>query len=621
MRLGVDTGGTFTDVVADDGSVVKVLSTPAQPGRAVIDGVEGVASGRPELLAHGTTVATNALLERRGATVALITTEGLADVIEIGRQDRPSLYDPFADRPEPLVPRDLRLEVAGRLAADGAEVAPMDEAKVPDVPEEAEAVAVCLLHADLDSAHERRVAAVLGDRGHDVVCSHEVSPEFREYERSVTTVVDAYLRPVTRSYLHGLADVADRVLVMTSAGGLVAVAEAAEHPASLLLSGPAGGVRAAAEAAVAAGFPDAVSFDMGGTSTDVCLVIDGAPEPAAQRRVAGFPVRLPALDIHTIGAGGGSVARIDPGGALVVGPQSAGADPGPACYGRGGSEPTVTDADLVAGRIPGDAELPGIGALDFQAAAAAIEKAGLTAEGVITVVDVAMEKAIRVVTVERGVDPRYLALVAFGGAGPLHACALADALGMAAVVVPPRAGVLSAVGLLGAPPQAVLVRSWPGLEDHRGLPEARLDLARAAARSVVGREPAAHARLLLNKATATANVTFEDATAVEVELSLDCRYQGQSHELTVPGLTAFEEEHRRRNGFARPGVPVEVVALRAAARLPAPVDPGGLPAPPGRRGAIGPRPLAEADCTVWLPDGWSAEVGKGGAWILRRSRS
>ncbi len=621
MRVGVDTGGTFTDVVGDDGRIAKVLSTPADPGLAVGQGVEELGAGRPEVLAHGTTVATNALLERRGATVALVTTQGLADVVEIARQDRPSLYDLWADRPEPLVPRHLRLEVGGRLGADGAEVEPLDEDGVPSVPDDAGPVAVCLLHSDLDPGHEQRVAAVLAGRGHEVVCSHEVSPEFREYERTVTTVVDAYLRPVARAYLRRLEDVAGEVLVMTSAGGLVALGEAADHPAALLLSGPAAGVRAAAAAAKAAGFPDAVSLDMGGTSTDVCLITHGAPEPAAERRVAGFPVRLPALDIHTIGAGGGSIARLDPGGALVVGPQSAGADPGPACYGRGGAQPTVTDADLVAGRIPHGTELPGIGALDVEAARVALDKEGVDAEGVISVVDTAMEQALRVVTVERGVDPRELALVAFGGAGPLHACALAEALDMAAVVVPPRAGVLSAVGLLGSPRQAAMVRSWPKLADHQGLAQARFDLARAAARHLVGAGAEAPARVLFNQGTGTATVSFEDGTAVDVELSVDCRYEGQSHELTVAGVGAFEEEHRRRNGFARPGAPVEVTALRAAARLGPPVDVEELEAPPEREEARGPCVMAEPDCTVWLPEGWSAEVGGGGAWILRRSRS
>jgi N-methylhydantoinase B/oxoprolinase/acetone carboxylase alpha subunit len=423
---------------------------------------------RPELLAHGTTVATNALLEGKGAPVALVTNAGLADLIEIARQDRPSLYDARVTRPDPLVDRAWRLEVEGRLAADGTELAPVPDAAVPEVPAGAEAVAVCLLHADLDPRHEQAVAEVIRARGLDTCCSHEVSPEVREYERTVTTVVNASLRPRLRAYLRGIGDVADDVLVMTSAGGLLPVPDAAELPAALLLSGPAGGVRAGAAAAVANGFGGAITFDMGGTSTDVCLIEDGAPAPAAERHVGGYTVRFPSLDIHTIGAGGGSLASIDPGGALVVGPESAGADPGPACYGWGGTRPTVTDADLVAGRIPADAAFGGIH-LDLEAARAALVGAEVSAEGVIRVVDAAMERALRTVSVARGVDPRGLALVAFGGAGPLHACALAEALEMAAVIVPARAGVLSAVGLLTSPRQRDLVRSWPTPRDHGGI--------------------------------------------------------------------------------------------------------------------------------------------------------
>ncbi|HKY75495.1 MAG TPA: hydantoinase/oxoprolinase family protein, partial [Acidimicrobiia bacterium] len=427
MHVGADTGGTFTDLVTEDGRVVKVLSTPDDPGRALGEGLGELKHGsRPALLAHGTTVATNALLERRGGQVALVTTEGFADVIEIGRQDRPSLYDIWADRPEPLVPRELRVEVEGRLDEQGQELTPVSA--VGALPDGVSTAAVCLLHADLNSAHERAVAEALEERGVDVSCSSDVSPEFREYERTATTVVNAYLRPVCRPYLEGLDGLADEVLVMTSAGGLVGGEEAARLPAALLLSGPAGGVRAGAAVAEACGYPDAVTFDMGGTSTDVCLVLDGRPAPAAQRTVAGLPVRLPSLDVHTIGAGGGSVARIDSGGALVVGPQSAGADPGPACYGRGGTAPTVTDADLVAGRISLDATFPGLGRLDVDAARSALADAGVTAEGVIEVVDAAMVQAVRRVSLERGVDPAGLALVAFGGAGPLHACSLADAL-------------------------------------------------------------------------------------------------------------------------------------------------------------------------------------------------
>ncbi|MGI8684467.1 MAG: hydantoinase/oxoprolinase family protein [Acidimicrobiales bacterium] len=620
MEVGVDTGGTYTDVVAGDGRIVKVLSTPDDPAEAVAGGLAALGGDRPTLLAHGTTVATNALLEGKGATVALVTTAGLADVIEIARQDRPSLYDQWADRPEPLVPRDLRLEVGGRLAADGSEVEAVDLAAVPDVPAGTGVVAVCLLHADLDARHEQAVAGVLRDRGHDVVCSHEVSPEFREYERTVTTVVDAGLRPACRTYLGRLAGLAGEVVVMTSAGGLVSLDEAMARPAALLLSGPAGGVRAAAAAATAAGFPDAVSFDMGGTSTDVCLILGGAPAPAAERTVAGYPVRLPSLDIHTIGAGGGSVARVDAGGALTVGPRSAGAVPGPACYGRGGTAATVTDADLIAGRIPHDAVLPGIGALDVDAALAALDDVGVTAEGVLAVVDAAMVQAVRKVSVERGVDPRSLALVAFGGAGPLHACALAEALGMPTVIVPPRAGVLSAAGLLGSPRQAVLVRSWPTPGDHDGLSDARFKLARAAARHLLGVAAGTPARVMLDHRTAHGTVTVGDHPPVDVELGLDCRYAGQSHELTVPSVAAFEDEHRRRNGYARTGAPVEVTALRATARLPAPVPLDRLPDPPGdaRRPAEGPAVVAEEDCTVWVAPGWLAEVGPGGSWVMTR---
>jgi N-methylhydantoinase A/oxoprolinase/acetone carboxylase beta subunit len=599
MRVGVDTGGTFTDVVGDDGRIAKVLSTPPDLAEGVATGIRELpGDGEVDVLAHGTTVATNAVLERRGGRVALVTTRGFADVVEIGRQNRPSLYDQFADRPEPLVARELRLEVGGRLDATGAEVEPLESASVPQVPDGVEAVAVCLLHADLNAGHEQAVADALGERGVDVTCSRDVSPEFREFERTVTTVLNAYLRPPCRAYLRRLADLAGRVLVMTSAGGLVPLEEAADRPAVLLLSGPAGGVRAGAAAAVTAGFPDAVTFDMGGTSTDVCLVLDGSPEPAAQRTVGGFPVRLPSLDINTIGAGGGSIARIDPGGALVVGPESAGADPGPACYGRGGDRATVTDADLVAGRIPADAAFPGLDRLDLPAAREALARADVTAVGGVSVVDTAMVQAVRRVSVERGVDPRKLALVAFGGAGPLHACALADAMDMPAVVVPPRAGVLSAVGLLAAPRQRDLVRSWPGLADHDGLEQALAELGEEAAGAVVERG--------------------EDRDRLEVELALDCRYAGQSHELTVGDLEEFEAEHKRRNGYARPGAPVEVVALRASARLPSPVRIEELPVPSDRRPATGPGVLAEPDCTVWVPEGWRAEVHESGSWVLTR---
>jgi N-methylhydantoinase A/oxoprolinase/acetone carboxylase beta subunit len=532
----------------------------------------------------------------------------MRDVVEIGRQDRPSLYDHLASRPEPLVDRSRRYEVGGRLAADGSELAAVDVASLPPIDGEARVVAVCLLHADIEPAHEQAVAEALRACGHDVTCSHEVSPEMREVERTVTTVINAALRPRCRDYLRGIGDLADEVLVMTSSGGLLPAAEAAELPAALLLSGPAGGVRAGAAAAVANGFADAVTFDMGGTSTDVCLVLDGAPAPAAQRRVAGFTVRFPSLDVHTIGAGGGSIARIDPGGALVVGPQSAGADPGPACYGRGGERPTVTDANLVAGRIPARAAFGGL-ALDRTAAEAVLERAGVTADGVLAVVDANMERALRAVSIERGVDPAGLALVAFGGAGPLHACALADALGMPAVVVPGRAGVLSAVGLLTAPRRRDLVRSWPTPDDHRDLGPALAALADRARALVAG------------SGESGSQGSPPGATDIDVTTSLDCRYRGQSHELTVPGVAAFHDEHRRRNGYARPDDPVEVVALRATAVRPPAVAADDLPPPTGAVPApvTGPAVVAQPDCTVWVAEGWVARPGVAGALVLERT--
>ena len=598
MLVGADTGGTFSDLVDDTGRVVKVLSTPSSPDEAVRAGVAELTGGgdRPTLLAHGTTVATNALLEGRLATVALVTSEGMADVVEIGRQDRPDLYDQFADRPPPLVGRDLRFEVGGRLAADGSELSAVPLDAVPVIPERAEAVAVCLLHADLDPGHEASVARILRQRGHDVVASHEISPEFREFERTVTTVVNAGLRPRCRDYLVRLDDLADEVSVMTSAGGLLDAPTAAQRPAALLLSGPAGGARAGAAVAAACGYPDAITFDMGGTSTDVCLVRGGEPALATTRHVGGHPVRFPALDIHTIGAGGGSIARIDAGGALTVGPASAGAAPGPACYGRGGTEPTVTDADLVAGRIPLDASF-GTLELDRGAAATALERAGVDADGVLAVVDASMERALRAVSVERGVSPGSLALVAFGGAGPLHACALADAMGMPAVVVPPRAGVLSAVGLLAAPPSRELVRSRAHPPELDGLDDDLRAIAEDARTLGGGRDD------------------------VEVATAVDCRYAGQSHELTVPELADFHAEHERRNGFARPDAPVEVVAVRATATRPPVLAVTDLAVPEHRRGfapVTGPRVITEPDCTIWLADGWRAELGAAGALVLRR---
>jgi N-methylhydantoinase A/oxoprolinase/acetone carboxylase beta subunit len=599
VQVGVDSGGTFTDVVDDRGNLRKVSSTRSDPSEAVRTGVASVGAGRPDVLVHGTTVATNALLERRGATVALFTTEGFVDIIEIARQDRPSLFDHWADRPAPLVDAAHRVAVTERVAADGSVVTPLDPSTIPPVPDGSDAVAVCLLHSVVRSEHEEVVAAALEAAGWDVSVSSRVAPEFREYERTVTTVLNAYLRPVTGTYLRGLEEVADVGLVMTSAGGLVPLGHAAEQPVHLLLSGPAAGVAAAAAAAVANGHPDAVTFDMGGTSTDVCLVVDGRPEPAAERRVAGLPVRSPSLDIVTIGAGGGSIAWLDDGGALRVGPRSAGAVPGPACYGRGGDQPTVTDADLIAGRISRDATLGDLGRLDAAASKTALAGLGVDASDVLAVVDAEMEQALRMVTIERGVDPRSLALVAFGGAGPLHACSLADSLGMTAVVVPARAGVLSAVGLLAAPVVRELVVAWPHGTDVAGLDAFAAALITAARDEV-------------------AAMTADDGP-IETTVAYDCRYLGQGHELQVAHPGHFGAEHRRRNGDERLGHPVEVVAVRARAeqrRLDAEV-PDVAPAIDEPR--AGPTVIATDDSTTWVPAGWVARPGVNGAIVIERA--
>ena len=585
----------------DDGSKSGTAGVQREAGAAaerVSDGSDGSVSLRLQELAHGTTVATNALLERKGARVALICNEGFADIIEIARQDRPSLYDPFADRPEPLVKREDRLEVVGRLGADGRETVKLLPETLPDLPDGIEAVSVCLLHSDLNPSHEIAVRDELLRRASDgislirttsdITCSHEIAPEFREYERTSTTVINSYLRPRCRSYLRGLGSVADEVFVMTSAGGLLPAAEAAEAPAKLLLSGPAGGVRAGAHYAVANGHPDAVTFDMGGTSTDVCLVLGGQPAPAAEREIDGYPVRVMSLDVLTIGAGGGSIAKLDSGGALVVGPQSAGAKPGPACYGLDGTAPTVTDANLLCGRIPEGATMGNLGALDTASAEQAFEQAGFGPQGVLAVVNANMEQALRAVTTRRGIDPRNLALVAFGGAGPLHACELAELLGMTTVIVPPRAGALSAVGILGAPRQADIVRSWGDLLDHEGA--------------------VAEGQKLRSEASA------QLPEATDVNVSFDCRYEGQSHELPVSTPEDFHAEHEQQNGYRREDASVEITAIRCVARAMRNVVLPDLE----REQAVGPAVVSEPDTTIWIPEGWDSKMGAEGSLVIQR---
>src|SRR2546427_1178652 len=471
-RIAIDTGGTFTDCVwVDRGRVrmLKVFSTPADPSQAIVEALEKIGLRVSLVLLHGTTVGTNTLLQRKGARVALVTTAGFEDAIEIGRQARPKLYDFFFDRVEPLVPVERRFGIEERTASDGKilhaasrkELAPLLKRLREAHPE---AIAISLLFSFATPNNESAVAQACRSLGVPISLSHEILPEFREYERTSTVVMSAYLQPVVQKYLQNLARRAhstrgkSSIFVMQSSGGITALASAAREPVRTVLSGPAGGVVGAVAAAQRSGFERIISFDMGGTSTDGALV-DREVRTGSQAEIGGLPVGVPMLDIHTVGAGGGSIARFDAAGALRVGPESAGADPGPICYGRG-CEPTVTDANLLLGRLQPHRFLGGEFMLDFERTrrlvADSLRQQGskLTREqfasGVVRVVNATMEKAIRVVSVERGYDPREFALVAFGGAGGLHACELAEALGIPRVIVPALPGALSAFGILAS---------------------------------------------------------------------------------------------------------------------------------------------------------------------------
>ena len=618
IAVGVDVGGTFTDLVAVvDGELrtAKVPTVPGDEGAGVTAAL--AASGIPvpevEVLAHGTTVATNALLERRGARTALVTTEGFRDVIEIGRQNRPSLYDLTEDRPPPLVPRDLRFTVRERVGPAGVLV-PLDGASVEAAVAAlgaagVDAVAVCLLFSFLHPEHERRVgeairAALPGLR---VSLSSDLLPEFREYERCSTTVANAYLAPVLAAYLERLEP---QPLVMQSSGGVVEAAAAAGRPAACVLSGPAAGVVGAAFVAGAGGHRDLLTFDMGGTSTDVAAVLEGEVQVTSEAAVAGVPIRFPMVDVHTIGAGGGSIAWLDDGGALRVGPRSAGARPGPACYGRGGDRPTVTDANLVLGYLGDGAVLGGEVRLDRGLAERALATLGLepveAALGVVRVVDAGMTRALRVVSVERGIDPRELTLVAFGGAGPLHACSLAEELGIARVVVPRASGVLSALGLAAA--------------------DLRRDYVAPAASGFAGLEERAEREL----------------PGAELRLLVDARYRGQSHELTVDAADwehGLGDAHERRYGFRLDGEP-ELVARRLVATVARPRPALRAAVPAGEAGArrayldggwtdvpvLGPGAGVAGPAIVELPEatclvrpGWAGEPDAAGTLVLERT--
>jgi N-methylhydantoinase A len=564
-------------VLLDGGRVLTAkVPTAERQEESVLAAAAAVgAAGDVTRFAHGTTVATNALLERRGARTAFVGNEGFEHLLHLRDQRRAHLYRLCEPHPEPLVPLERCHGVRGRIGPDG-ELEPLDLATLPDLGD-AEAAAVCLLFSFRDPSHERAVVAELRRRrpGLHVVASHEVAPEFREYERASTTAADAYLAPVAGRYLSALAGATrdaglPEPLVLLSSGGVATIEEAAAHPAAILVSGPAGGVVGAGLIARGAGFEHAISFDMGGTSTDVCLLPGGRAARVHERVVGGFPIRLPTVDVHTVGAGGGSLVRRDAGGAIRVGPESAGARPGPACYGAGGG-PTVTDANLLLGRLP--SELPGGLVLDPEAAAAALDDVDPAA--VVEVVNAEMLRALRVISVERGHDPRDFALVAFGGAGPLHACALADELGIAAVLVPGAAGVLSALGLVAS--------------------EERRDRV------------VSHVRPLA------------EVGELPTDGEADLRYRGQSFELTVPLeddlAAAFHRAHEERYGYADPTREIELVAVRTADVVPGPDISLAATSTDQVRGPV----LFELPgSTCWVPDGWHGETNADGTLVLTR---
>ena len=605
IRIAIDTGGTFTDCVwLDDAGALKTLkvfSTPDDPSRAIAEALQKITeatkkgrAGATLTLLHGTTVGTNALLQRKGASVVLVTTAGFEDVIEIGRQARPRLYDFFFDRIAPLVNRELRFGVNERTDANGQILQrPSNEelAQLADTIRRtnADAIAISLLFSFANPENELSIAAALANLGKPLSLSHRILPEFREYERTSTVVVNAYLQPLMQRYLEKLAERAEehaattqkknspRIFVMQSSGGITTLQSAAREPVRTVLSGPAGGLVGAAAMAAQSGFPKILSFDMGGTSTDVAAVQDGV-QTGGQSEVAGLPVGVPMLEIHTVGAGGGSLARFDAGGSLRVGPESAGADPGPICYGRG-IEPTVTDANLLMGRLRPNRFLGGDFTLDIERAQRItsewLKKQGsrlslqqFTA-GIVRVVNANMERALRVVSIERGYDPREFALVAFGGAGGLHACELAEALSIPTVMIPARPGALSAFGIL--------------------VSDVVKDYSRTLLWRLAGTLPQAKLEKEFRKLEAAAQKEFHEehwlgslrsGTSLEVERSLDLRYRGQGYELNVPATNAnnnaankdtviarFHKEHQRRYGYHHPGRDIELVTVRLRARL------------------------------------------------------
>jgi N-methylhydantoinase A len=614
MRIGVDTGGTFTDcVILEDSRVriVKVFSTRDNAAQAILAGVRQLTGGQPEPpfeIVHGTTLGTNSLLERRGARVALVTTAGFEDLIEIGRQNRPRLYDLNVRREPPLVTRNLRMGVDERTGAGGAVLRRPSALALRRLREKlrrsgTESVALCFLFSFANPQNERAVARELRKLGIPISVSHEILPEFREYERLSTVVINAFLAPRMGAYLTSLQrqvgerlalpslaelesrgrpdkGARGRVYVMQSSGGITTAERAGREPVRTILSGPAGGVVAAAWLAQRLGVPRAISFDMGGTSTDVCL-IEGQPRTTSETTLGGLPVAVPVLDVHSVGAGGGSIARVDAGGALRVGPESAGAEPGPICYGRGGAQPTVTDANLLLGRLDPDHFLGGAYRLDAQAAAHGfadflrrhagdIKTPPDLARGIVAVANANMERALRVISVERGHDPRDFVLICFGGAGGLHAANLARSLGIPQVIVPPSPGAFSALGILLSDIVKDVSRSLL-------LPVPHGD--RRSHRGFIRRLDEQFARLERDAREELRREHFSPELA-RVERRLDVRYVGQAYELPVPFTSdfpkRFHREHEKAYGYAHPGRPIEVVNLRV--RLPIPTAKPAAPA-------------------------------------------
>jgi N-methylhydantoinase A len=659
MLLGVDVGGTFTDaVLALEGRLVtaKAPTTPHDQSEGVVAAVRAVlerageSPGDVQSFSHGMTVTTNALLEGKGAKTALIATEGFTDLIELARQSRPELYRLCVGRPAPLVPAELRFAAPERMTPEGP-LKPLEDDAVTALVErvrdsEAEAVAVVFLHAYRHSEHERKLGEALADALSEVhvSLSHEVVGTFREYERAATTEIDASLSPLLGGYLNQLVARAEEIGlpppgIMQSNGGLIDLESAARHAAWTVLSGPAGGAAGAAYVARATGESDALCFDMGGTSCDVCVVDDGAVQEQSAGEIAGRPVALPMLAVHTVGAGGGSIAWRDGGGALRVGPHSAGADPGPACYGRGGSEPTVTDANLLLGYLDQASPLAGGVELDRQAADRAV--AGLAselgmdpldcAEGIRRIAGAEMVRALRVVTVQRGVDPRRYALLAFGGAGPLHAVQIAQELGIERVVCPRASGVLAAVGLVVSQrrrdAQRTLLLSGEAIT-QQAIEDALSELGEQARRAL-------------------------GELHAELEATFELRYRGQSFELAVTGdldvspaelREAFEAQHEERYGYRDPEQTLELVTVRVTATTSgAEVELGaeGSNGEPERRqrrarlgaeeveldvlsGALPPGTTAQGpavielpESTILVPPDWSARVDETGSVHLR----